>query len=124
MSPLSQICFISNLKRTGAVVIKKKLKMLNVNIHYISYLTPPGGQNRYPEDYKFHNSGRGLPALHHHAFSFLHISGCRVEDFENWSIVGSICPAPKAPWGAGTMKFTILFPFTHRCYKPTLVEIG
>jgi hypothetical protein len=30
----------------------------------------PWGQNCYPEDYKFHNFGRGLLALHHPAFSF------------------------------------------------------
>jgi hypothetical protein len=30
----------------------------------------PWGQNRCPEDYKFHNFGRGLLALIHHAFSF------------------------------------------------------
>jgi hypothetical protein len=40
----------------------------------------PWGQNHYPKDYKFHNFGRGLFALHHHAFSFSSTCGCR-EDF-------------------------------------------
>ena len=58
------------------------------------------GENRYPEDYKFHNFGRGLPALHHHAFSFS--STCAVVEkkiFENWSNLRSFCPALKAPGG-------------------------
>jgi hypothetical protein len=37
------------------------------------------------------------------------------------SILGSFFPAPR---GARTMNFTIFVPFTHRCYKPYLVEIG
>jgi hypothetical protein len=44
----------------------------------------PWGQNYYPDDYKFHNFGRGLLALHHHAFSFS--STCAVVEkkiFEN-----------------------------------------
>jgi hypothetical protein len=62
----------------------------------------PWGQNRYPEDYKFHNFGRGLLALHHHAFSFS--STCVVVEkkiFKNWSIFGSICFTPKAQGGQG-----------------------
>jgi hypothetical protein len=49
----------------------------------------PWGQNRYPEDYKFHNFGRSLLALYDHAFSFS--STCAVVEkkiFENWSIKG------------------------------------
>jgi hypothetical protein len=44
----------------------------------------PWGQNRYPEDFKFYNFGRGYLALHHHAFSFS--STCAVVEkiFENW----------------------------------------
>jgi hypothetical protein len=88
MPPLFQRCIISNLKRIGAVVIKRKLKMFKF----------PWGQNYYPEDYKFHNFGTGLLALHHHAFSFS--STCGVVEkkiFEIWSILGSFCPATKAP---------------------------
>jgi hypothetical protein len=57
----------------------------------------PWGQNRYPEDYKFHNFGRGHLALHHHAFSFS--STCAVVEkkiFENWSILPR---PPKAQGG-------------------------
>jgi hypothetical protein len=85
----------------------------------------PWGQNRYPEDYKFHNFGRGLLALHHNAFSFS--STCVVVEkkiFENCSIMGSFCPTPKAPRGQGSWNSQFLFPFTHRCYKPNLVQIG
>jgi hypothetical protein len=62
----------------------------------------PWGQNRYPEDYKFHTFRRGFFALHHHAFSFS--STCVALEkkiFENWSILGSFCFAPKAPGGQG-----------------------
>jgi hypothetical protein len=89
----------AHLKRIGAVVIKK-LKMFMFAL--------PWEQYRYPEDYEFHNFGSGLLALHHHAFSFSSI--CEVVEkkiFENWSIMGSFCPSPKAP---GTMKFTIYVP--------------
>jgi hypothetical protein len=84
----------------------------------------PWGQNRYPEDYKFHNFGRGPLALHHHAFSFS--STCVVVEkkiFENWSILGSFCPALKALGGQGPWNSQFLFPFTQRYYKPNLVEI-
>jgi hypothetical protein len=37
---------------------------------YIRSMAPPWGQNLYPKDHEIHNLGRGLPALHHHAFSF------------------------------------------------------
>jgi hypothetical protein len=61
----------------------------------------PWGQNRYPEDYKFHNFGRSLLALHHHGFSFSSTREVVKKIFENWSILGSVCPAPKAPGGQG-----------------------
>jgi hypothetical protein len=38
--------------------------------------------------------------------------------------LGSFCPAPKAPGELGSWNSQFLFPFTHRCYKPNLVEIG
>jgi hypothetical protein len=84
----------------------------------------PWGQNCYLEDYKFHNFGRGLLALHHHAFSFSSTYAVVKKIFENWSILGSFCPAPKAPGGQGSWNSQFLFPFTHRCYKPNLVESG
>jgi hypothetical protein len=58
------------------------------------------GQNLYPSDNEKQNFGRGLPALHHHAFSFS--STCAVVEkkiFENWSHLRSFCPALKAPGG-------------------------
>ena len=59
-----------------------------------------GGKTATPEDYKFHNFGRSLPALHHHAFSFSFTCAVVEEKiFENRSTLGSFCPAPKAPWG-------------------------
>jgi hypothetical protein len=64
--------------------------------HYISSLAPPWGQKRYPEDYEFHNFGRGLPALHHHAFSFSSTSAVVENISENWSILGSFCHALNA----------------------------
>jgi hypothetical protein len=87
--------------------------------------TLPWGQNRYPEDYKFYNFGRGLLALHHHEFSFS--STCADVErkiFENWPILGSFCPFPKTPGGQGPWNSKFLFPFTYKCYKPNLVEIG
>jgi hypothetical protein len=101
----------------------KKAKMLTDTI----YVCPPlgwGGGDCYPEDYKFHNFGRGLLALHHHPFRFSSICAVIEKIFENWSILGSFCPAPNAPGKQGQCNSQFLFPFTHRCYKPNLVEIG
>jgi hypothetical protein len=44
--------------------------------------------------------------------------------FEKWSILGSFCPTPKAPGEQGPWNSQFLFPFTHRYYKPNLVQIG
>jgi hypothetical protein len=100
MSLLSLRCIILNWKRIGAVVIKKSKMFKCKQTLYIMFALP-WGQTCYPEDYKFHNFGRGLLALHHHAFSFS--STCVVEEkiFENWSILGSFGPAHKAPGGQG-----------------------
>ena len=64
--------------------------------HYVPSLTPPWGQNPYPGDHQIYKNGRGLPALHHHAFSFS--QACVVVNkkiFENWSLLGSFCPRPQ-----------------------------
>jgi hypothetical protein len=75
---------------------QEEVKNVQMLTHYISCLALPWGQKRYAEDYKFHNIGRSLPALHHNAFSFFsHICGYREEDFENWSSLGSFCPPPR-----------------------------
>ena len=68
--------------------------------HYVPSLAPPWGQNPYPGDHQIYNFGRDLPALHHHAFGFS--QACAVvkkKTFENWSLLGSFCPAPRAPGG-------------------------
>jgi hypothetical protein len=86
--------------RLQAVVIKKMLKKCsNVNRYYIPYLVPPRGQNHYPEDNEMHNFGRGLPALHHHAFSFsyIHVVSEKIF-FQNWSILTLFAP-PQRPQG-------------------------
>ena len=52
-------------------------------------------QNLFPEDHQIYNFGRGLPALHHYAFSFSQT--CVVikkKIFENWSLF-----APTHPQG-------------------------
>jgi hypothetical protein len=60
----------------------------------------PWGQNRYPEDYKFHIFGRGFLALHHHAFSFSStFAVAEKKIFENWSILGSFAPPPRPQGG-------------------------
>jgi hypothetical protein len=84
----------------------------------------PWWQNCYPEDYKFHNFGRGPLTLHHHAFNFSCTCLAVQKIFENWSILSIFCPACKAPGAQGPWNSQFLFPFTHRCYKPNLVEIG
>jgi hypothetical protein len=84
-------------------------------------LASPWGQNHYPENYKFHNFGRGLPALHHDAYRFSSTYAVVEKIFENWLILGSFRAALKTQ---ATMKFTISFPFTDRCYRLNLVEIG
>jgi hypothetical protein len=81
---------------------QEEVKNVQMLTDTMSCLAPPWGQSRYPEDYKFHNFGGGLPALHHHAFSFSFT--CAVVEkkiFKNWSILGSFCPAPIAPGGQG-----------------------
>jgi hypothetical protein len=80
----------------------------------------PWGQNRYPEDYKFHNFGRGHLALHHQAFSFSSTWRRFLKIGQFWVVFAP----PPGPRGQGPWNSQFLFPFTHRCYKPNLVEIG
>ena len=68
----------------------------------------PGVRTPYPGDHQIYNFGRGLPALHHHAFGFF--QACAVvkkKIFENWSLLGSLCPSPRGAWD---LKFTIDVP--------------
>ena len=58
-------------------------------------LTPPWGQNPYPGDHQIHNFGKGIPALHHYAFGFSQTCAVvKKKIFENWSLLGTFCPAP------------------------------
>ena len=89
-------------------------------IHYVPSLAPPWGQNPYPGDHQIYNFGRGLPALHHHAFSFS--QACAVikkKIFEYWSLLGSFCPAPRAP---GCKRFEI-YNLCAPCPKNTSYQI-
>jgi hypothetical protein len=88
--------------------------------HWILCLTPPWGQNLYPDDI----FGRGLPALHHHVFSFsyIHVENLKftilVEAFlfditiHSVLILGTFCPALSQGLGGGgrTTMFTIFVP--------------
>jgi hypothetical protein len=81
------------LKKIGAVDSKKKLKKM------FKCLAPPWGQNLYPEVNEIHSFGRGLPALHHHAFSFsyIHVVSEKIF-FLNWSIL-TLFALPQRPKG-------------------------
>ena len=66
--------------------------------HYVPSLAPPWSQNPYPGDHQIYNFGTGFNALHHYAFSFS--QACAVvkkKIFENWSLLDSFCPSPRAP---------------------------
>jgi hypothetical protein len=58
----------------------QEVKNVQILTHSISYLALPWRQNYYSEDYQFHNFGRGLPALHYHAFSFSSTCAVVLED--------------------------------------------
>jgi hypothetical protein len=68
-------------------------------------MAPPWGQNHYPEDNEIHNFGGGLPALHHHTFSFsyVRIFSEKKNCFYNFFL---LYPPPQRPQGAGVLKFT------------------
>jgi hypothetical protein len=55
--------------------------------------------------------GRGLPALHHHAFSFscIHVVSEKKIFFKNWSILTCFAPHHR-PQGTGNPKFKIYVP--------------
>ena len=76
--------------------------------HYVPSLAPPWGQNPYPGDHQIYNFGRGLPALHHYAFSFSQTCAVvKKKIFENWSLFSPPTPGPR---GARDLKFTIYVP--------------
>ena len=93
---------------------EKKLEMFKC-------FAPPWGQNLNPRDNEKHNFGRGLPALHHHAFSFS--STCAVVEkkiFGNWSNLSSFCPALKAPGGQGSWNSQFLL--IHNFCSPSPID--
>jgi hypothetical protein len=79
-------------------------------------LALPWGQNVYPENNEIHNFGRGLPALHQHAFSFscIHVVSEK-KIFKNFINFDTFCPIPKAP-GAGNLNFTIYVPLVPKMH--------
>ena len=84
-----------------STALKKMLFKCFTYKHYVPSLPPPPlpwGQNPYPGDHQIHNFGKGIPALHHYAFGFSQTCAVvKKKIFENWSLLGSFCPAPKAP---------------------------
>jgi hypothetical protein len=66
----------------------------NLNRHYTSCLAPPWGQNLYPEDNEVHNFSKGLPSLHHHAFSFSYIHVVSEKIFYKLVKFDTFCTTP------------------------------
>jgi hypothetical protein len=77
---------------SGYQVEVKNLQMLRNTIYHV--WPHPGDKNATPRIINFTILVEAF--LHHHAFSFS--STCVVVEkiFENWSILGNFCPAPKA----------------------------
>jgi hypothetical protein len=72
-------------------------------IHYLQCLAPPWEQNLCLESNEIHNFGRGLPVLHHYAFSFsyIHVVEEKVIFCFFFKLVNfhTFYPAPKTPGG-------------------------
>jgi hypothetical protein len=62
---------------------------------------PTLGQNLYPKDDEIHNFSKGLPSLHHHAFSFsyIHVVSEKKIFFLKMANFDTFRPAPWAPGG-------------------------
>ena len=58
---------------------------------------PPQVRTPSPGDHQIYNFGKSLPAVHHYAFGFSQTCVVVKKIFENWSLLGSFCPTPKAP---------------------------
>jgi hypothetical protein len=82
----------------------KNVQLLTDTIYHVC---PPLVAKLLPQDYKFHNFGRGPLALHNHAFSFSSTYAVAEKIFENCSILGTFCQGPTGAW---TMKFTMFVP--------------
>jgi hypothetical protein len=71
---------------------------------------PPWVQNLYPEDIsEIHNFGRGIPALHHHGFSFSYIHVVSEEIFLKIGLF-SLFARHQQPQGTEVLQFTIYVP--------------
>jgi hypothetical protein len=81
-------------------------------------LALPWGQNLYPKDNEIHNFGRGLPALHHHAFSFsyIHVVSEKKIFFLRIGQFCHILPCPTEYRGARNLKFTIYVPLVPKMH--------
>ena len=64
-------------------------------------MTPPWGQNLYPNDNEIHNFSKCLPTLRRF--------------FKNWSNLTLFAP-PHRPQGAGNLKFTIYAPLVPKIH--------
>jgi hypothetical protein len=82
---------------------QEEVKNVQILTDTIYHVCPPLGENRYPEDYKFHNFGKGFLALHHHAFSFS--STCAVvEKIFEIGQLWVVCAPPPRPQGGRNHK--------------------
>ena len=82
-------------------------------------------QNPWPWGHEFHNFCRGHVAYYNHANSLTAwCSGVKKKIFEDCTNFDGFGPAPQAQGGLGPQNSQFMFPFTHSCYIPNLVEIG
>jgi hypothetical protein len=83
-----------NLKKNWCSGYQEEVKKM------FKCLAPPWWQNLYPEDNKIHKFSRGLPALHHHAFSFsyIHVVSEKISFLKKWSIL-ALFALPHRPKG-------------------------
>ena len=110
-----------------SIALKKMLFKCFTYKHYVPSLPPPlpWGQNPYPGDHQIHNFGKGIPALHHYAFGFSQTCAVvKKKIFENWSLLGSFCPTPKAPGVQETWNLQFMCPLPQICFIPNLKRIG
>ena len=77
--------------------------------HYVPSLAQPWDQNPYPGDHQMYNLGKGLPALHHYAFSFSQTCAVVKKIFENCYFLAAFAP-PQGPRGARDLTFIIYVP--------------
>jgi hypothetical protein len=67
--------------------------------NYIPRLAPSWEQNLYSEDNEIHNFGRGLLALHHHAFSVSCIHVVSEKIFKKKRLILTLFAPPQRPKG-------------------------